>query len=185
MSDFKQIQSLLGDKAASLLEHQSKTISKDQLHLPSPIFIDDNWALSDRSPRVLRSLQSLHSTGRLADTGYLSILPVDQGIEHSAGASFAKNPIYFEHEGNRALRRGKWKLVMKHKGPWELYDIDADRTEQHDVIAEQPELAKELIADWEAWAKRADVGPWPGRAREAWGDEKPEKQKKAAQAAGA
>jgi class I fructose-bisphosphate aldolase len=98
MSDFKQIQSLLGDKAASLLEHQSKTISKDQLHLPSPTFIDDNWALSDRSPRVLRSLQSLHSTGRLADTGYLSILPVDQGIEHSAGASFAKNPIYFDSE---------------------------------------------------------------------------------------
>ena len=98
MSDFKQIQSLLGDKAASLLEHQSKTISKDQLHLPSPTFVDDNWALSDRSPRVLRSLQALHSTGRLADTGYLSILPVDQGIEHSAGASFAKNPIYFDSE---------------------------------------------------------------------------------------
>jgi class I fructose-bisphosphate aldolase len=98
MSDFKQIQSLLGDKAASLLEHQSKTVSKDQLHLPSPTFVDDNWALSDRSPRVLRSLQSLFSTGRLADTGYLSILPVDQGIEHSAGASFAKNPAYFDSE---------------------------------------------------------------------------------------
>lgn len=96
------------------------------------------------------------------------------------------NPIYFEHEGNRALRRGQWKLVMKHKGPWELYDIDADRTEQHDLIAEQPELAKELIADWEAWAKRADVGPWPGPVREAWGEEvKPARQKKAAQAAGA
>jgi class I fructose-bisphosphate aldolase len=98
MSDFKQIQSYLGDKAASLLEHQSKTISKDQLHLPSPTFVDDNWALSDRSPRVLRSLQALASTGRLANTGYLSILPVDQGIEHSAGASFAKNPIYFDSE---------------------------------------------------------------------------------------
>lgn len=96
MSDFKQIQSLLGDKAASLLEHQSKTVSKDQLHLPSPTFVDDNWALSDRSPRVLRSLQALFSTGRLANTGYLSILPVDQGIEHSAGASFAKNPAYFD-----------------------------------------------------------------------------------------
>lgn len=82
------------------------------------------------------------------------------------------NPIYFEHEGNRALRRGQWKLVMKLKEPWELYDIEADRTEQHNVIAEQPELAKELIADWEAWAKRADVGPWPGKARQEWGDEK-------------
>ena len=98
MSDFKQIQSLLGDKAASLLEHQSKTVSKDQLHLPSPTFVDDNWALSDRSPRVLRSLQALFSTGRLANTGYLSILPVDQGIEHSAGASFAKNPAMFDPE---------------------------------------------------------------------------------------
>ena len=98
MSDFKQIQSFLGDKAASLLEHQSKTVSKDQLHLPSPTFVDDNWALSDRSPRVLRSLQALFSTGRLANTGYLSILPVDQGIEHSAGASFAKNPAYFDSE---------------------------------------------------------------------------------------
>ncbi|MGC4094148.1 MAG: class I fructose-bisphosphate aldolase [Polyangiaceae bacterium] len=98
MTDFKQIQSLLGDKASYLLEHQSKTISKDKLHLPSPTFVDDVWTLSDRSPRVLRSLQSLFSTGRLADTGYLSILPVDQGIEHSAGASFAKNPIYFDSE---------------------------------------------------------------------------------------
>ena len=96
MSDFKQIQSFLGDKAASLLEHQSKTVSKDQLHLPSPTFVDDNWALSDRSPRVLRSLQALFSTGRLANTGYLSILPVDQGIEHSAGASFAPNPQMFD-----------------------------------------------------------------------------------------
>jgi fructose-bisphosphate aldolase, class I len=98
MTDFKQIQSLLGDKASYLLEHQSKTISKDKLHLPSPNFVDDVWAASDRSPRVLRSLQSLFSTGRLANTGYLSILPVDQGIEHSAGASFAKNPIYFDPE---------------------------------------------------------------------------------------
>jgi arylsulfatase len=81
-----------------------------------------------------------------------------------------QNPIYWEHEGNRAIRRGKWKAVMKLKGPWELYDIEADRTEQHDLIREQPELAKELIADWEAWAKRADVDPWPGEARPDSGD---------------
>jgi arylsulfatase len=81
-----------------------------------------------------------------------------------------QNPIYWEHEGNRAIRRGKWKAVMKLKGPWELYDIEADRTEQRDLINEKPELAKELIADWEAWAQRADVGPWPGEARPDSGD---------------
>ncbi len=98
MSDLKQIQSLLGDKAQSLLEHQSKTVSKDLLHLPSPSFVDDVWAPSDRSPRVLRNLQAMFGAGRLANTGYLSILPVDQGIEHSGGASFAKNPLYFDSE---------------------------------------------------------------------------------------
>jgi arylsulfatase len=73
---------------------------------------------------------------------------------------------------------------MKLKGPWELYDIEADRTEQHDLIDQQPELAKELIAQWEAWAKRADVGPWPGGVRNNWGDEvKPEPKEKAEQPA--
>ena len=89
---------LLGDKADSLLNHQSKTISKDELHLPGPDFVDRIWANSDRNPQVLRNLQALYNNGRLAGTGYLSILPVDQGIEHSAGASFAKNPIYFDPE---------------------------------------------------------------------------------------
>lgn len=98
MSDFQRIQSLLGDQAAYLLDHQSKTVPKDHLHLPSPTFVDDVWVQSDRSPQVLRSLQQLFGNGRLANTGYLSILPVDQGIEHSAGASFAKNPIYFDPE---------------------------------------------------------------------------------------
>jgi len=98
MSDFKAIQTLLGDKASYLLEHQSKTVSKEQLHLPSPTFVNDVWSGSDRSAQTLRSLQQLFNTGRLAGTGYLSILPVDQGIEHSAGASFAKNPIYFDPE---------------------------------------------------------------------------------------
>jgi class I fructose-bisphosphate aldolase len=98
MTDYSQIQSLLGDKAAYLLEHQSKTISKERLHLPSPTFLDDVWAASDRNPQVLRSLATLFNHGRLKGTGYLSILPVDQGIEHSAGASFAKNPDYFDPE---------------------------------------------------------------------------------------
>ena len=94
----KKITELLGDKADYLLNHQSKTISKDQLHLPGPDFVDRIWIQSDRNPQVLRNLQLMYSTGRLANTGYLSILPVDQGIEHSAGASFAKNPIYFDPE---------------------------------------------------------------------------------------
>lgn len=80
-------------------------------------------------------------------------------------------PIYFAHEGNRGLRSGKWKLVMKYKGPWELYDLEADRTERHDVIESKPELAKQLIAQWDAWAKRADVDEWTGPKRNDWGEE--------------
>ncbi|HTA93493.1 MAG TPA: class I fructose-bisphosphate aldolase [Polyangiaceae bacterium] len=98
MSEFSEIQSLLGDKAAYLLDHQCKTIDKARLHAPSPTFVGDIWAQSDRNPQVLRNLQSLFDHGRLAGTGYVSILPVDQGIEHSAGASFAKNPDYFDSE---------------------------------------------------------------------------------------
>ncbi len=92
------IEQLLGADARSLLEHQCKTIPKEQLHLPGPDFVDRVFALSDRPTAVLRSLQQLFNHGRLAGTGYLSILPVDQGIEHSAGASFAPNPIYFDSE---------------------------------------------------------------------------------------
>jgi class I fructose-bisphosphate aldolase len=91
-----RIEELLGENARTLLEHTSKTITKDQLNLPGPDFIDRVITHSDRSPAVLRSLQSLFDHGRLAGTGYLSILPVDQGIEHSAGASFAPNPQYFD-----------------------------------------------------------------------------------------
>jgi class I fructose-bisphosphate aldolase len=90
--------SLLGEKADYLLNHRSATIDKASLHLPGPDFIDRVFLQSDRSPLVLGSLAQLYNTGRLAHTGYLSILPVDQGIEHSAGASFAKNPIYFDPE---------------------------------------------------------------------------------------
>lgn len=91
-------QSLLGEKSDYLLSHTCQGISKDQLHLPSGDFVDRIFGPSDRSVPVLRNLQSLFSAGRLANTGYLSILPVDQGIEHSAGASFAPNPIYFDPE---------------------------------------------------------------------------------------
>ncbi|MEQ1573741.1 MAG: class I fructose-bisphosphate aldolase [Vicinamibacterales bacterium] len=91
-----RIQDILGSEADGLLQHQCKTIPKDQLHLPGPDFVDRVVAISDRSPRVLGGLQSLVDTGRLGGTGYVSILPVDQGIEHSAGASFAPNPAYFD-----------------------------------------------------------------------------------------
>lgn len=94
--DFSKIQELLGGESETLLKHVSKTISKNDLHLPGEDFIDRVWMDSDRSPAVLRSLQTLADHGRLAGTGYLSILPVDQGIEHSAGASFAPNPQYFD-----------------------------------------------------------------------------------------
>jgi len=92
------IEQLLGSKAESLLGFKSPKISKERLHLPGPDFIDRIYALTDRNVRVLTNLQRLFGTGRLGNTGYLSILPVDQGIEHSAGASFAKNPDYFDGE---------------------------------------------------------------------------------------
>jgi class I fructose-bisphosphate aldolase len=98
MSQFKTIQTHLGDKASYYLEHQSKTVSKEHLHLPHPDVVSREFGGSNRTPQVLRSLQALYGSGRLANTGYLSILPVDQGIEHSAGATFAKNPEYFDPE---------------------------------------------------------------------------------------
>lgn len=96
--DFSKIQELLGSEADALLNHVSTTIPKGCLELPGPDFVDRVWMYSDRKPAVLRSLQTLAGNGRLGGTGYLSILPVDQGIEHSGGASFAPNPQYFDPE---------------------------------------------------------------------------------------
>jgi len=93
-----KIEEILGDGARDLLDHRCETIPREQLHLPGPDFIDRVQSVSDRNVRVLRNLQALFDHGRLAGTGYLSILPVDQGIEHSAGASFAPNPAYFDGE---------------------------------------------------------------------------------------
>src|SRR5204863_296285 len=93
-TSLSKLESILGADARSLLEHKCETIPKSQLHLPGPDFVTRIFATSDRPTRVLRSLESLFDHGRLAGTGYLSILPVDQGIEHSAGASFAANPAY-------------------------------------------------------------------------------------------
>jgi class I fructose-bisphosphate aldolase len=91
-----RIEELLGPAARDLIEHRCETIPAEQLHLPGPDFVNRIWSQSDRPTPVLRSLQSLFDHGRLAGTGYMSILPVDQGIEHSAGASFAPNPAYFD-----------------------------------------------------------------------------------------
>ncbi len=95
MTDIKQV---LADEAEHLLAHRCTGIPKDALHLPGPDYVDRVVAMKDRKPGVLRSLQALYGQGRLANTGYLSLLPVDQGVEHSAGASFAPNPIYFDPE---------------------------------------------------------------------------------------
>ncbi|MBK7819142.1 MAG: class I fructose-bisphosphate aldolase [Sphingobacteriaceae bacterium] len=93
-----KITEILGSKADGLLNHTCKTISKDQIHLPGSDFVDRIFSISNRNPQVLKSLNQLYNTGRLANSGYMSILPVDQGIEHSAGASFAPNPMYFDSE---------------------------------------------------------------------------------------
>lgn len=93
-----QLTDLLGKDANYLLNHQCSTVKKEHLHLPGTDFVDRIFSISNRSPQVLRSLHQLYNTGRLAGTGYMSILPVDQGIEHSAGASFAPNPAFFDSE---------------------------------------------------------------------------------------
>src|SRR5712671_4695014 len=93
-----KIEEILGSDADALLQHVCKTIPKETLHLPGPDYVDRSYGLSDRQTRVIGSLQALLVHGRLGGTGYVSILPVDQGIEHSAGASFAPNPMYFDPE---------------------------------------------------------------------------------------
>lgn len=95
---YNKIVELLGDEADNLLNHECKTFDKKDLHLPNPESVSSIFGQSDRNPQVLRNLQAILGHGRLADTGYISILPVDQGIEHTAGASFAPNPIYFDPE---------------------------------------------------------------------------------------
>lgn len=96
--NYNKIVEILADKADDLLNHQCKTIESDQLNLPGPDFVDRVWKESNRNNQVLKSIQAIYDHGRLGGTGYLSILPVDQGIEHTAGASFAPNPIYFDPE---------------------------------------------------------------------------------------
>jgi class I fructose-bisphosphate aldolase len=98
VQQLSSIEQILGADAEPLLQHQCKTVPKDQLHLPGPDYVERIYSVSDRPTRVLTSLEALINHGRLAGTGYVSILPVDQGVEHSAGASFAPNPMYFDPE---------------------------------------------------------------------------------------
>src|SRR5688500_329995 len=95
--DIGRIREVLGEQA-SLLDYQCRGITRDQLHLPRPSYIDDVFSQTDRNVRVLGAMQRMFDTGRLAGTGYVSILPVDQGIEHSGAASFAPNPTMFDPE---------------------------------------------------------------------------------------
>ena len=96
--NYTDIKNILANEADTLLNHTSKTFNKDSFYFPKSTLIDDVYSDTDRSNQVLRNLASLYKSGNLKDTGYLSILPVDQGIEHSAGASFAANPMYFDPE---------------------------------------------------------------------------------------
>lgn len=114
---YSEIQKQLGASAEALLGHQCKTVSKEKLHLPGPDFVDRTFGVSDRNIRVLRSLQTIYGHGRLAGTGYLSILPVDQGVEHSAGASFAPNPDYFDPDNIvRLAIEGGCNMVASTRG---------------------------------------------------------------------
>ena len=119
---------ILGDQSDFLLNHTCKTIDKSLLHIPSPNTIDEIWMSSDRNTRTLNSLQSILSHGRLANSGYVSILPVDQGVEHSAGASFAPNPLYFDPE-NIISRAGvtPWHRHSEYSGPWLVNTLTKSR----------------------------------------------------------
>jgi len=98
LKKINDIEAVLGDNPEYLLGHKCKTISKNDLYLPGPDYVDEVFVQNDRSPAVIRNLQTILDHGRLGGTGYISILPVDQGVEHSAGASFAVNPLYFDPE---------------------------------------------------------------------------------------
>ncbi len=98
----------------------------------------------------------------------VSLLPACSGDKLTR-----KQPIFFMHEGNRAVRSGQWKLVSKHPDEWELYDMAADRTEMNNLAAAKPELVRDLAASYDAWAKRTNTDPWTGPRRTDWGQEPP------------
>ena len=147
------------------------------VHWPAGIPADRNGQL-ERQPGHLIDLMPtfVEVSGAEYPTQYdgHAIQPMEgvSLVPALSGKPLERNePIFFAHEGNRAVRSGKWKLVMKYKGPWELYDIEADRTEQKNLLDTQPAVAERLIAQWGAWAKRSDVDEWTGPARRDSGEE--------------
>ena len=155
-----------GGVATPLIAHWPKGISSTL----SGRFVNQPGHLVDVMPTVLQVTGAKYPAMRNGS----KIIPLD-------GASFApafqgkgwtrREPIYYFHEGNRGLRQGKWKLVMKYKGEWELYDMDADRTELHNLASTRPEMVKKMAAQWDAWAARTNGDEWEGPARNNWGEE--------------
>src|SRR5438876_532718 len=143
----EKIEEVLGGDARDLLEHKCQTVPKEQLHLPGADFVDRIWKDSDRPTRVLRSFESLLDHGRLAGTGYLSILPVDQGIEHAAGASFAPNPIYFDGAKIVELAIEGGYNAFKKDGT--NYETAADLTGQanHLGVSIEADIIKQKLPD--------------------------------------
>jgi arylsulfatase A-like enzyme len=147
------------------------------VHWPAGIDAERNGKLEHQPGHLIDIMPTVcEITGAKYPTEYNghSIQPVEGASLVPALASKPldrKQPIFFAHEGNQAIRDGKWKLVMKFKGPWELYDLEADRTEQHDLISTEPKVAVELAKKWNDWAKRADVDPWDGWERTDHGSE--------------
>ena len=167
-----KIETYLGAKAESLLGFKSPKIAKERLHLPGPDFIDRVWTASDRNNRVLANLQRLFHHGRLGGTGYMSILPVDQGIEHSAGASFAKNPGLLRRGKHRQaghrgrLQRGGFHLRRARLGRAQIRAQDSlHRQNQSQRVAHlpqqiRPDLFRHREGSLRTWARRPSAPPF-------------------------
>jgi len=152
-------------------------------HWPRGIAADRRGALEKQPGHlidIMATCVAVSGAGYPKEREGQAILPME-GVDLRpafAGKPLGRpQPIFWEHEGNKAVRDGRWKLVQRHRQPWQLYDMEADRTEQKDLIGKEPELAAKLEAAWHAWEKRAFVDDWPGPDHSDWGQDlkKPEK----------